>query len=227
MAAKFLKWLAENSEAISTATGIFTTIFACIAALSAIAAIKAAHKIGKDQNRAYLTLEKANIAFVGKLNKPSNPKHTGAYAFHIWVKNSGATPAEWFSCSYNIFRTLDLKVIKGDKLQTDNTITGKTPKWQGLAAGDVISFPIASEEIFTFINETADIATRDNKIKIIATIKFKTMYGEIRKHEFFVSIDADYIQNYRQECVFYEINQGEGQRPEPLQMKRAPILENN
>ncbi|MFC3060026.1 hypothetical protein [Paenirhodobacter populi] len=189
------------------------------ATVAANAAVDVTREIGRDQSRAYLTIHEADIRFHGlSIDAHQNGRKDG-YVMSCKVRNTGATPAEWFRFRY------EFGMGRRGETPTDEAIlaSGMTTKWTGPATGRDLDFTVEGMDVSNAIHRVADATEAGIYLFIRGSLEYGTIYNEVREWGVFLHADGDRISSYRDGWTAVFAN-SEGKAP-PVKLQFSSLKE--
>lgn len=203
---------------VATSCGVAAAI---AAAIQAKQLLKAGREADRNQNRAYLTVSKCEIMLMRNRLARLDTGPAEAYLIRIEVKNTGATPAEW----YNARCTVRLDV--SDEASEEGMIrsfTEETPRWAGMAAGEAATFILTEREAFELLAIAASPQNGDCAVYLDCHLQYKTMLDE-QPMDWRVSLatyGSDILQYRRKQRQKWASETIFEEPDEPLRMRFIP-----
>ena len=145
-----LGWAGENGIGLLTIAMLIWTI-------------RSTRKNGKDQARAYLHAERAEIS---------------GQSITLTVENSGQTPARWFSIEYAAFVRKRSEPLEYRKRQLTD---GGKKRWNGLGGNSDTTIGLALPEMNDLL---AEADGKREQFHCFGVVRYKTFFNEIRESEF-------------------------------------------
>lgn len=147
---------------------------------AAWAAVAATRELGKDQARAYVHVDSAELRWGD--SKASRPYVT------FTAVNTGQTPAKYFECHATFF----LRKLTADGFYADNVtfddidLTGISPhRWNALGGGRDLTFAAGSKSVGT---ARSSYGRTDVSLDVAGILRYETFFGEIFETEFWFTI---------------------------------------
>lgn len=187
------------------------------ATAAANAAVDATREIGWDQTRAYLTIHDADIRFAGIALERAPNGRTDAYTISLSVRNTGATPAEWFMLEYEI------SMRQSGATNTDgiHLASGSTRRWVGPASGRDLSFPINGIEVSNAIHAVADSDMSGAYLSLRCKLIFGTIHKEVREWCVMLNASRGRIRSYRSDWKLIYSNADN--KPQPVKLQFSAL----
>jgi hypothetical protein len=152
--------------------------------------IRVSREIGKDQSRAYVHIERAELSWGGRNGE--------APSVHIVAHNAGQTPAKWFSINTTHFLTKTKKQGDVDEGLDFNTIDfGNKKTWIWPALGGNASFKFKPSKVNYGTKLKEAFGSKDSIINIAGTITYVTIYDEVFVTEFWFMSYPPYKWDYK------------------------------
>lgn len=152
-------------------------------------AVQVTREIGRDQSRAYVSIENARI-------------FTGIERTHPWievtVRNTGQTPAKWFSIGRCVFIRHD-KDRSIDSYLTEADATYQIDKrWGGIGGNSCTTANAVPSNFVEALNQSYDAKCQ---LIFYGTVRYQTMFDEVFESEFvfFVHRPTGYKERDRKE----------------------------
>lgn len=186
----FSPWEETHAQwlvAIFSTVGVGVSVWAVILVRDTLSetrkAVKAAddavivtREMGKDQSRAYVHVDRAELRW--------GDDQAIAPSFRLYVVNTGHTPAKWFAYKGEVFtRKLDEdgRVIDLRKFSQNPVPERDFVRWNALGPGKELSFnidPITIEDV----RET--YGKKDVSLEVAGVLRYCTFFDEIFESEF-------------------------------------------
>lgn len=169
-----------------------------------------AREIGRDQSRAYLHIEKAEIRYMGRLGLQRDDGIFPAFDVVFFIKNTGQTPAKWYEFEFTsrIIERVD------ETRKTISEVTVPAKRWGFVSRDDVQTVGANSFEILDQIGQVCEAPKRS--IGITGTLAYETEFSEVRFAPFSFYCSGLSVQPYT-----LPIGDDEERRKTPIPMYRT------
>lgn len=193
------------------------------AAFAAASSVRQARRTNISQNRAYLTLARTEVVFLGRTREKLSDGSRDAYSIRVWVKNTGQTPAKWFKVRYRL--CLSAYDADSDEFRDHPVHEDATQAWAGMASGEEISFLIDDRPTFEIFARAAKLHCDRSAVKLECYISYGTMFGQgIENWTARTATTICRFQSYLSDRR--SAARGEGEAPPPLKMPFSPAEAN-
>ncbi len=155
---------------------------------AAFRAVEVTERIGRDQSRAYVHVNRAEVTYTGRAKKDVLPDVSKVFQIHLAVKNSGATPAKWYEISGEAW------VHDRSGVQLTDPVKVGPNRWPVLPSKETLTCPFHTLEtpgLFeTLLNTDYSI------LSIEGMVSYETEFGEIMSVDFQFFTESEFLTNY-------------------------------